>query len=310
MLLGSAGVEAVWSGAPTAEEIRAQDEQRLLAAPVFAEEGADEDAGLIATLVKERTPDDLARALLVLLRKDLPAPEDLTDPGEGPQRRQRKDRDAAGGDDYAPAPWPGDRLQPDEVTWFRLDIGRNRNADPKWLIPLICRIGGITKQQIGSIRTFPEETRFEVALTHADAFRAAAAQSKEEARITPSEAPTPGSMKGARNRKFEKDGEARPYAKKPFRRDEDGQARPPFKKKPWSPEGDAGRSADGEHPFKKKPYAPRTDAALGEGGFNKKPGFKDKGDKKPFTPKAGFKGKPDFKAGGKPFAKGPKGKRA
>jgi ATP-dependent RNA helicase DeaD len=117
-------------------------------------------------------------------------------------------------------------------------------------------------------------------------------------------------MKGARNRKFEKDGEARPYAKKPFRRDEDGQARPPFKKKPWSPEGDAGRSADGEHPFKKKPYAPRTDAALGEGGFNKKPGFKDKGDKKPFTPKAGFKGKPDFKAGGKPFAKGPKGKRA
>lgn len=311
MLLGSAGVEAVWSGAPTADEIRAQDEQRLLAAPVFAEEGADEDAGLIATLVKERTPDDLARALLVLLRKDLPAPEDLTDPGEGPQRRQRKDRDAAGGDDYAPAPWPGDRLQPDEVSWFRLDIGRNRNADPKWLIPLICRIGGITKQQIGSIRTFPEETRFEVALTHADAFRAAAAQSQEEARITPSEAPTPGSMKGARNRKFEKDGEARPYAKKPFRRDEDGQARPPFKKKPWSPEGDAGRSADGERPFKKKPYAPRADAAPGEGGFNKKPGFKDKGDKKPFTPKAGFKGKPDFKAGGKPFAKGPKkaGKR-
>jgi len=49
----------------------------------------------------------------------------------------------------------------------------------------------------------------------------------------------------------------------------------------------------------------------GEGGFNKKPGFKDKGDKKPFTPKAGFKGKPDFKGGAKPFAKGPKkaGKR-
>ncbi|HAC01292.1 MAG TPA: helicase, partial [Brevundimonas sp.] len=63
-----------------------------------------------------------------------------TDPGDGPQRKQRRERDAAGGDDYAPAPWPGDRLQPDEVSWFRLDIGRNRNADPKWLIPLICRI--------------------------------------------------------------------------------------------------------------------------------------------------------------------------
>ena len=306
MLLGSAGVEAVWSGAPTAEEIRAQDEQRLLAAPVFAEEGADEDAGLIATLVKERTPDDLARALLVLLRKDLPAPEDLTDPGQGPQRKPRE-----AGDKFAAGASPFERLQADEVSWFRMDIGRNRNADPKWLIPMICRIGGITKQQIGSIKTFPEETRFEIANTHVEAFKKLAAMNTQEANITPSEAPHAGMFKGgARNRRDE--GGERPYAKKPFRRDEDGEGgRPPFKKKPWQPrEGEA----EGERPaFKKKPYAPRADAPEGGQSFDKpyekKPFAKGPGAKKPFKPKSDFKagGKPGFKPGGKPFAKGHKG---
>ncbi|MFK0298283.1 DEAD/DEAH box helicase [Brevundimonas sp. NPDC090276] len=304
MLLGSAGVEATWAGAPTADEILAKDEQRLLAAPVFAEEGNEDDAGLIAKLVAERTPDDLARALLVLLRKDLPAPEDLVDPGQGPQRKPR----AEAGDKFAAGASPFERLQPDQVSWFRMDIGRNRNADPKWLIPMICRIGGITKQQIGSIKTFPEETRFEIANTHAEAFKKLAAMNTNEANITPSEAPHSGMFKGGtRNRRDE--GGERPYAKKPFRRDEDGEGgRPPFKKKPWQPrEGEAG----GERPaFNKKPYAPRAEGERTErpeGAFAKGPGAK-----KPFKPKADFKagGKPGFKPGTKPFNKaGKPGKR-
>ncbi|WP_312780857.1 DEAD/DEAH box helicase [Brevundimonas sp.] len=306
MLLGSAGVEATWAGAPTADEILAKDEQRLLAAPVFAEEGNEDDAGLIAKLVAERTAEDLARALLVLLRKDLPAPEDLVDPGQGPQRKPRGEP----GDKFAAGASPFERLQPDQVSWFRMDIGRNRNADPKWLIPMICRIGGITKQQIGSIKTFPEETRFEIANTHVEAFRKLAAMNTNEANITPSEAPHAGMFKGGtRNRRDE--GGERPYAKKPFRRDEDGEGgRPPFKKKPWQPrEGEA----DGERPaFKKKPYAPRADAPESSQFFDKpyeKPFAKGPGAKKPFKPKSDFKagGKPGFKPGGKPFAKGPKG---
>ncbi|WP_313472517.1 DEAD/DEAH box helicase [Brevundimonas sp.] len=306
MLLGSAGVEATWAGAPTADEILAKDEQRLLAAPVFAEEGNEDDAGLIAKLVAERTPEDLARALLVLLRKDLPAPEDLVDPGQGPQRKPRGES----GDAFAAGASPFERLQPDQVSWFRMDIGRNRNADPKWLIPMICRIGGITKQQIGSIKTFPEETRFEIANTHVEAFRKLAAMNTNEANITPSEAPHSGMFKGGtRNRRDE--GGERPYAKKPFRRDEDGEGgRPPFKKKPWQPrEGEA----DGERPaFKKKPYAPRADAPESSQFFdkpNEKPFAKGPGAKKPFKPKSDFKagGKPGFKPAGKPFAKGPKG---
>ena len=274
MLLSSAGVEATWGGAPTADEILAKDEQRLLAAPVFAEEGNEDDAGLVAKLVEERTAEDLARALLMLLRKDLPAPEELTDPGQGPQRKPRD------GDKFAPGASPFERLSADEVSWFRMDIGRNRNADPKWLIPMICRIGGITKREIGSIKTFPEETRFEIANTHVEAFKKLAAMNTDEAHITPSEAPGPGMFKGGRNRREDGD---RPYAKKPFRRDEGGEGgeRPAFKKKPWAPRAEGERSEGGKPPFAKGPGA-----------------------RKPFKPKGDFK--PGFKPGGKPFAKGPK----
>ena len=158
------------------------------------------------------------------------------------------------------------------MTWFRLDVGRNKNADPKWLIPLICRIGGISKPQIGAIRTFPEETRFEIAKTHEKAFREAIAASKDEVRITPSEAPTPGSMKASRFAgKPNRDDGDRPFKKTPYKRAEggEGDARPPFKKKPWALKAAEGGKPAGDKPFAKKP-------------FKAKPGFK----------KDGFKGKP------------------
>ena len=46
--------------------------------------------------------------------------------------------------------------------WFRLNVGRERNADPKWLLPEICRQGGVTKADIGAIRVHDAETRFQV----------------------------------------------------------------------------------------------------------------------------------------------------
>ncbi len=267
-LMDDAGVEAIWSGAPTFDEIRKADENRLLDPSHFEAEVTDEDMAVAKRMIAERTPDEIAAALVRLLRKEQPAPEELSDPGSdrGPARRERVKSD----DGVASQPWPGERLQPDEVAWFRMDVGRNRNADPKWLIPLICRVGGISKPQIGSIRTFPEETRFEIAKTHEKAFRDAVASSKEEVRITPSEAPTPGSMKAGKfaGKPRREDGE-RPFRKPPFKRAEagEGDARPPFKKKPWAPKAD-GAHAGGDKPYVKKPFKP-------------KPGFK----------KTGFKGK-------------------
>ena len=143
MLLGSAGLDATWSAAPGADEILAKDEERLLATPIFDQTVTDEDFALARKFAAERTPEELACALVRLMRKEMPAPEDLTDPGEGPRGRREPGAVPNG------SAWPTDRLQPDEVSWFRADIGRQKNADPKWLIPLICRLGGITKKDIG-----------------------------------------------------------------------------------------------------------------------------------------------------------------
>ena len=276
-LLAEAGVEAVWQGAPTFDQIRKADEDRLVAPEFFEAEVTDEDMILAKRLIAERTPEEIAAALVRLRRADLPAPEELSDPGADRQPPRRERVRSESGDDLAPTPWPGERLQPDEVVWFRMDIGRNKNADPKWLIPLICRVGGIAKPQIGAIRTFPEETRFEIAKSHEKAFRDAVAASNEEVKITPSEAPTPGSFKRARR----EDGEgARPFAKKPpFKRaeGEGGEARPAFKKKPYQPKAEGAPRPAGDKPFAhagaKKPFKPKP--GFKEGGF-KKSGFKGK----------------------------------
>ncbi len=57
--------------------------------------------------------------------------------------------------------------------WFTLSIGRNRRADPKWILPMICKAGDVTKRDVGSIKILDKETRFEIAADKAEAFAAA-----------------------------------------------------------------------------------------------------------------------------------------
>ncbi len=56
--------------------------------------------------------------------------------------------------------------------WFRIDVGRAKGADPKWLLPMICRAGGLTKADIGTIRVFDHETKFEISAEAAAKFTA------------------------------------------------------------------------------------------------------------------------------------------
>ena len=57
-----------------------------------------------------------------------------------------------------------------------MPVGRERNADPRWLVPLICRRSYPTKRDIGAIRIGARETRFEIASRAADRFTAAIAK--------------------------------------------------------------------------------------------------------------------------------------
>ncbi len=80
--------------------------------------------------------------------------------GERPERGERFERADRG----------SDREQFDDSVWFRLNIGRRQNADPRWILPLLCRRGHVTKHEIGAIRIGPNETLFNIPLAIADRF--------------------------------------------------------------------------------------------------------------------------------------------
>ena len=164
-LLTSAGIDAGWSDPPSAELIRERDQQRLLADPILAEEPAEEDLVLARTLLEGRPAEWIAAALVRTYRSRLPDPEEQFD-APPPARQDAEARFVRAARDEPQRSVGGG-------AWFRLSVGRRQNADPKWLIPLICRTGGITKADIGAIRIFDTDTRFEVMADAAEAFTAA-----------------------------------------------------------------------------------------------------------------------------------------
>ena len=51
-----------------------------------------------------------------------------------------------------------------------MDLGRRQNADPRWILPTLCRRGHVSRQEIGAIRITPNETWFQVPRAIADKF--------------------------------------------------------------------------------------------------------------------------------------------
>ncbi len=87
-------------------------------------------------------------------------------------------------------------------TWFTINVGRSANADPKWLIPLICRRGLITKAEIGAIRIFDDETRIEIASHAADRFgQAARKPDRQDPRIRFATSAAPAGPSAPRTRR-------------------------------------------------------------------------------------------------------------
>jgi ATP-dependent RNA helicase DeaD len=140
-MLRTARIPVEWTSVPTAEEIRAKDRTRLLEelrAPADVDEA---DRTFAAELVAELGPEGVAAALVKALASDLPAPEDLLD-GPAEERPQHGGFDGAG--------------------WFKINAGRRQGGDPKWLLPLICRIGHVPRSEIGAIKVAATDSFFEV----------------------------------------------------------------------------------------------------------------------------------------------------
>jgi ATP-dependent RNA helicase DeaD len=194
-LLDSASIDAGWSGPPLADEIRAKDQQRLLDDPILTEPASEEDLTLARRILADSSPEAVAAALIRLHRQRLPEPEDLFDDvrDSGQLIPSAKPRGGTAYDpmrEGAPGPGPSHSAGGVGAEWFRMPIGRQNNADPKWLIPLICRLGHVTKKDIGQIRIFDRETKFEIVAETEARFRQAVKGAAEgDIRIEPAAAP-------------------------------------------------------------------------------------------------------------------------
>ncbi len=91
-LLAGAKLKVTWSPAPTAEEIRARDQERFLASAIFTDAATEEDIKLADALKAGRTADEIALALVRVHRAQLPAPEDLAEDTGPPPRRDDRTR--------------------------------------------------------------------------------------------------------------------------------------------------------------------------------------------------------------------------
>ncbi len=188
MMLQQAGIDAVWGTAPQAEEIRKLDQQRMMQDALFTEEPTDDDLTLARALLAERTPEAIASALARLYRARLPAPEDILDPGQDNFRdrfadrgndrgRGRDSRPSRGDDNFSPAerserkPRARQSL-PGGSVWFRVSAGKQKKAEARWLLPMICRRGGVNKDEIGAIRIYEDHSEFEIAKDAVDKFTA------------------------------------------------------------------------------------------------------------------------------------------
>ena len=181
LLLNLAGIDVVWGTAPTADEIRKLDQERMLRDALFAEETTSDDLILARALLAERSPEDIAAALARLYRARLPSPEDILDPGQGGGRsrddrgREKGARPPRGVDREAGPRSKQGKSSPrhdmaEGSVWFRAAIGRKKNAEARWLLPMICRRGGIDKHDIGAIRIMDTTTEFEISKAVAESF--------------------------------------------------------------------------------------------------------------------------------------------
>jgi ATP-dependent RNA helicase DeaD len=184
-MLATAHLEAKWRAAPSADDIRVRDQDQLvLEIRALADEPSDDDRRVAQILLGDRPADLLVAALVRSRREARPAPEELTQPPslrtkpapkpprvdrrkeqvtfEGPDRRRPKS---------APQPRSNNGPRgPASTVWFTINVGRSKNADPKWLIPLLCRRGNVTKRMIGKIQILARETRVEIVADAADQF--------------------------------------------------------------------------------------------------------------------------------------------
>lgn len=157
-LARNARVNITWKGAPNSADINALDQQRIIDNAFLQEAPNEDEIAFTRALLSSHSAERIATAFLRQCRSVLPAPEELTELGAQSASGKRTRSDFDGG------------------IWFTISAGRKQRAEPRWLLPVICRSGDIKRQSVGSITIGDHETRFEIDPAVGNAYRKTVAE--------------------------------------------------------------------------------------------------------------------------------------
>jgi len=170
-VLALAKLTASLRAAPGMAEIEARYRRDIVETALSAAEPDETEAAVVSELLAGAGAERLAVAFLRQQLAARPVPEDLAPlpvaelAAGSPRRGKRPD-----GERGPPPAREPRKLDMQDGVWFTLSLGRKQRADPKWLLPMICKAGGVTKRDVGSIRIDEAETRFEIAADKAADF--------------------------------------------------------------------------------------------------------------------------------------------
>jgi len=173
-LLRDARVTAEWGEAPGADAILERDRERATSDPALAAEYDEAMLEQARALLERYGPEQVAAAFLHTLQAALPPAEELI---EAPAHKEAGHKGRKTGD--AP-PREAKRRDFGPSVWFQVNTGRKHRAEPRWLLPLICRIGHVTRKEVGAIEIGETATRFEIIDSAAERFERAANEAPRE----------------------------------------------------------------------------------------------------------------------------------
>lgn len=131
--------------APSADEVKARDAERMLADPAWSDVVTESEQPVVAQLTQQFSAEQIAAAYLRLYHTRHSAPEELT-PFEPDRPKQPKQ--------------PREAFGPS--VWFSITGGHDVGAEPRRYLPMICKAGDLTRDDIGAIRVQQSETYFEI----------------------------------------------------------------------------------------------------------------------------------------------------
>ncbi|MEQ8252710.1 MAG: DEAD/DEAH box helicase [Oceanibaculum nanhaiense] len=177
-LMQLAKLDATMEPAPGPAEITARAQAQILADESLFAAPQEDEAEFVGKLLASYGAEQIAAAFLRQQMAARPAPEELSEAREETQAITRPERGERGerGGRYE-RPERGERPERsgnrfENGIWFRVSLGRKHRAEPRWLLPMICKAGHVTKAAVGSIKVGDTTTDFEISTALADAFEA------------------------------------------------------------------------------------------------------------------------------------------